>query len=102
MRRRALARVGTATALALTLTACGSSGDTDLQPYLNTYTHLTAFHEGDTAFAHLHPTTKVNGDQGGQDLSVHAELPAAGNWRLFLQFQTGGKLHTAALTLNVG
>jgi hypothetical protein len=75
---------------------------TDLQPYLDTYAHLTAFHEGDTAFAHLHPTTKVNGDHGGPELSFDAELPTSGNWRLFLQFQTGGKLHTAALTLNVG
>ncbi|MEU1534128.1 hypothetical protein [Streptomyces fagopyri] len=75
---------------------------TDLQPYLDTYAHLTAFHEGDTAFAHLHPTTKVNGDHGGPELSFNAELPTSGNWRLFLQFLTGGKLHTAALTLNVG
>jgi hypothetical protein len=75
---------------------------TDLQPYLDTYAHLTAFHQGDTAFAHLHPTTMVNGDHGGPDLSFRAELPTAGSWRLFLQFQTGGQLHTAALTLNVG
>ncbi|MFJ4634117.1 hypothetical protein ACIP69_00250 [Streptomyces hygroscopicus] len=75
---------------------------TDLQLYLDTYAHLTAFHEGDAAFAHLHPTTKVDGDHGGPDLSFHAELSTAGNWRLFLQFQTGGKLHTAALTLRVG
>ncbi|GHE08457.1 hypothetical protein [Streptomyces alanosinicus] len=75
---------------------------TDLQPYLDTYAHLTAFHEGDTAFAHLHPTTKVTGDHGGPDLTFHALLPTSGNWRLFLQFQTGGRLHTAALTLHVG
>ncbi|KIF02289.1 hypothetical protein PL81_30815 [Streptomyces sp. RSD-27] len=75
---------------------------TGLQPYLETYAHLTAFHEGDQAFAHLHPTTEVTGDNGGPDLAFHAVLPTAGNWRLFLQFQTGGKLHTAALTLNVG
>ncbi|MFB8210632.1 hypothetical protein [Streptomyces sp. NPDC056010] len=75
---------------------------TDLQPYLDTYAHLTAFHEGDAAFAHLHPTTKPNGNHGGPDLSFHAELPTAGNWRLFLQFRTGGTLHTAALTLRVG
>lgn len=74
---------------------------TDLQPYLDTYAHLTAFHEGDQAFAHLHPETKVEGDHGGPDLSFQAMLPKAGNWRMFLQFQTGGKLHTAALTLNV-
>lgn len=75
---------------------------TDLEPYLDTYAHLTAFHEGDAAFAHLHPTTKVTGDNGGPDLSFHAELPTSGNWRLFLQFQTGGTLHTAAVTLRVG
>lgn len=74
---------------------------TDLQPYLDTYAHLTAFHEGDQAFAHLHPETKVSGDRGGPDLPFHAQLPDAGNWRLFLQFQTGDKLHTAALTLLV-
>lgn len=75
---------------------------TDLQPYLDTYAHLTAFHEGTQEFAHLHPTTEVTGDHGGPDLAFHAELPTAGNWRLFLQFRTGGKLHTAALTLHVG
>ncbi|MET9128026.1 hypothetical protein [Streptomyces sp. NPDC004528] len=75
---------------------------TDLQPYLDTYAHLTAFHEGTQEFAHLHPTTEVAGDHGGPDLAFHAELPTAGNWRLFLQFRTGGKLHTAALTLHVG
>ncbi|MBM9504402.1 hypothetical protein [Actinacidiphila acididurans] len=74
---------------------------TDLQPYLDTYAHLTAFHEGDTAFAHLHPTTPAVGNHGGPDLSFHAELPASGNWRLFLQFRTAGHLHTAALTLHV-
>ncbi|MFC4961898.1 hypothetical protein ACFPFX_37030 [Streptomyces mauvecolor] len=80
----------------------GGKPVTDLQPYLDTYAHLTAFHEGDVAFAHLHPTTRVNGDRGGPELSFDAELPTAGNWRLFLQFRTGGELHTAAVTLNVG
>ncbi|MFF7353933.1 MULTISPECIES: hypothetical protein [Streptomyces] len=75
---------------------------TDLQPYLDTYAHLTAFHQGDTAFAHLHPETKVDGDRGGPALSFHAVFARSGNWRLFLQFRTGGKLHTAALTLHVG
>ncbi|MFJ1756596.1 hypothetical protein [Kitasatospora sp. NPDC088134] len=74
---------------------------TDLQPYLETYAHLTAFHAGDQAFAHLHPETRATGAGGGPTLPFHAELPAPGDWRLFLQFQTGGTLHTAALTLNV-
>ncbi|MFJ9951484.1 hypothetical protein [Kitasatospora sp. NPDC091207] len=75
---------------------------TDLQPYLETFAHLTAFHAGDQAFAHLHPGARAEaGSTGGPSLSFHAELPAAGDWRLFLQFQTGGTLHTAALTLRV-
>ncbi|MEV4559837.1 hypothetical protein AB0K51_22960 [Kitasatospora sp. NPDC049285] len=74
---------------------------TDLQPYLETYAHLTAFHTGDQAFAHLHPQVKATGAGGGPTLPFHAELSKAGDWRLFLQFQTGGTLHTAALTLNV-
>ncbi|GAA4834681.1 hypothetical protein [Kitasatospora terrestris] len=75
---------------------------TDLQPYLDTYAHLTAFHEGDMAFAHLHPASAAAGGRGGPELAFHAEFPQAGNWRLFLQFQTAGQLHTAALTLKVG
>jgi hypothetical protein len=75
---------------------------TDLQPYLDTYAHLTAFHDNDLAFAHLHPHGTANGDHGGPTLSFEALLPKSGNWRLFLQFQTAGVLHTAAVTLPVG
>ena len=74
---------------------------TDLQPYLDTYAHLTAFHEGDLAFAHLHPQGAVNGDHGGPTLTFDAQMAKSGNYRLFLQFQTGGVLHTAAITLHV-
>ncbi|WP_395292384.1 hypothetical protein ACF9IK_01295 [Kitasatospora hibisci] len=75
---------------------------TDLQPYLDSYAHLTAFHEGDQALAHLHPADKVDADHGGGPvLTFHAMLPKTGNWRVFLQFQTAGRLHTAELTLNV-
>lgn len=68
----------------------------------DTYAYLVALHEGDTAFAHLHPTTKVGGDHGGPELSFNAELPTSGYWRLFLPFRTCGELHAAALVLNVG
>ncbi|WP_084196028.1 hypothetical protein [Streptosporangium amethystogenes] len=74
---------------------------TDLQPYLDTYAHLTAFHQGDQAFAHLHPQTKVIGGHGGPALQFMTDLTVSGNWRLFLQFQTAGVLHTAAVTLHV-
>jgi hypothetical protein len=74
---------------------------TDLQPYLDTYAHLTAFHQGDMAFAHLHPQGTVNGDHGGPTLTFEAAMAEAGDYRLYLQFQTGGVLHTAAITVHV-
>ncbi|MBV6703399.1 hypothetical protein KV557_41075 [Kitasatospora aureofaciens] len=74
---------------------------TDLQPYLDSYAHLSAFHEGDQALAHLHPANAVNGDHGGPTLTFQALLPEPGNWRVFLQFQTAGRVHTAQLTLHI-
>ncbi|MGF1430779.1 hypothetical protein [Kitasatospora sp. LaBMicrA B282] len=91
---------GMAHPLTVTITKDGRPV-TDLQPYLDTYAHISAFHEGDQAFAHLHPETRVDGDHGGPVLAFHAELATSGNWRTFLQFQTAGQLHTAALTLHV-
>jgi hypothetical protein len=74
----------------------------DLQPYLATYAHLTAFHAGDQAMAHMHPAgPAATTDTGGPDLAFEATLPTPGDWRLFLQFQVGGVLHTAALTAKV-
>jgi hypothetical protein len=74
---------------------------TDLQPYLGTYAHLTAFHQNDMAFTHLHPEGTANGDHGGPKLTFHAQFGKPGTYRLFLQFRTGGTLHTAAFTLAV-
>lgn len=71
---------------------------TDLQPYLDTYAHITAFHTGDLAFTHLHPTNKVTLIGGGPDLNFMVEVPEPGTYRLFIQFMTGNTLHTAAIT----
>jgi hypothetical protein len=76
---------------------------TDLQPYLETYAHLTAIHAGDLAFAHLHPEgAAATSDTGGPTLTFQTMMPEGGDWRVFIQFQTGGILHTAAITLHVG
>jgi hypothetical protein len=92
-------RAGTAR-LTVTVTRNGKPV-TNLQPYLGTYAHLTAFHQGDLAFAHLHPSGAVNGDHGGPALHFDAVLPEPGNYRLFLQFQAGGRLRTAQVTVPV-
>lgn len=74
---------------------------TDLEPYLDTYAHMTGIRAGDLAFTHLHPTNAVKGAHGGPDLTFRTEFPEPGMWRLFLQFKVQGVLHTAALTMNV-
>jgi hypothetical protein len=93
-------QAGTATPLTVTITRNGKPV-TDLQPYLGTYAHLTAFHQGDLAFAHLHPSGTARGDHGGPALHFDAVLPEPGSYRLFLQFQAGGTLRTAQVTLPV-
>ena len=76
---------------------------TNLEPYLETYAHLTAIHTGDLAFAHLHPEgAAATTATGGPTLTFQTSMPEAGDWRFFIQFQTGGTLHTAAITLHVG
>lgn len=92
-------KAGTEVPLTLTVTR-DDKPVTDLQPYLDTYAHVTAIHAGDLAFAHLHPSGTVNGDHGGPTLVVQADLAESGPYRMFIQFQTAGKLHTAALTVS--
>lgn len=86
--------------LALTITRDGKPV-TDLEPYLESYAHVTALHAGDLAFAHLHPHGKAAAGPGGPKLELAATLPKPGDWRLYVQFQTGGTLHTAAITVRV-
>ena len=74
---------------------------TNLEPYLATYAHLSAFDTTTLAFAHLHPEGTAVGDHGGPTLTFHALFSSSGRWRLFIQFQTAGTLHTAQVTLVV-
>jgi hypothetical protein len=90
---------GTETPLQISISKNGKPV-TDLQPYLDTYAHVTAIHAGDLAFAHLHPAGAAHGAHGGPTLTVHADLPMAGKYRMFIQFETGNHLHTAAITLS--
>jgi hypothetical protein len=71
---------------------------TDLEPYLGARGHLVVLREGDLAFLHVHPTDAAT---PGASISFSAALPVAGRYRLFLQFQHGGLVHTVAFTLEV-
>ena len=74
---------------------------TDLQPYLGAYGHLVALRGGDLAYLHVHP----DGEPGdgktkpGPSVTFFAEVPSAGVYRLFLDFQHGGTVRTAEFTL---
>jgi len=92
---------GTGSPLRITISKDGRPV-TDLEPYLDTYAHVTAIHAGDLAFAHLHPSGRASGGGGGPRLTVEADLPEAGRYRLFIQFMTGARLHTAAITITTG
>jgi hypothetical protein len=64
-----------------------------VQPYLGAKGHLVALRQGDLAYLHVHPDEN--------SLKFMAEFPTAGTYRLFLQFQTDGRVHTAAFTQEV-
>ncbi|MGI8430066.1 MAG: hypothetical protein ACR2OB_12380 [Solirubrobacteraceae bacterium] len=68
---------------------------TGLQPYLGAYGHLVALHAGDLAYSHVHPSGR---DRERAAITFHTELPTSGFYRLFLQFRTGGRVHTVAFT----
>ncbi|HUQ63290.1 MAG TPA: hypothetical protein VM121_06035 [Acidimicrobiales bacterium] len=73
----------------------------DLEPYLGAFGHLVALRAGDLAYLHVHPEG-APGDghtRAGPEITFHAEVPAAGSHRLFLDFQHGGVVRTAEFTV---
>jgi hypothetical protein len=77
--------------LGFTVTRNGRS--VAIQDYLGAKGHLVALRQGDLAFLHVHPDES--------SLKFMATFPTAGRYRLFLQFQVDGRLHTAAFTQEV-
>ena len=73
---------------------------TDLQPYLAAYGHLVALRDGDLAYLHVHPGGEP-GDgvtEPGPGITFYANVPSAGDYRLFLDFQHDGVVRTAEFT----
>jgi hypothetical protein len=75
---------------------------TTLQPYLGAFGHLVALREGDLAYLHVHPegAEPSAGDTGGPTVSFMAEVPTAGRYLLYLDFQVDGQVHTAPFVLD--
>ncbi|MFD1152048.1 hypothetical protein [Saccharothrix hoggarensis] len=75
---------------------------TDLQPYLAAYGHLVALREGDLAYLHVHPEGAPGDGRtaAGPEVAFVAEVPSAGSYRLFLDFQHDGVVRTAEFTVD--
>ena len=71
-----------------------------VDPYLGADGHLVVLREGDLAFLHVHPSEEEP-DADDQAVRFEATLPTAGRYRMFLQFQHDGRVHTAEFTEDV-
>ncbi|GAA0467059.1 hypothetical protein Aca07nite_71580 [Actinoplanes capillaceus] len=73
---------------------------TDLQPYLGAYGHLVVLRDGDLAYLHVHPDGSPGDGRttAGPKIAFHTEVPSAGAYRLYLDFQHDGKVRTAEFT----
>ena len=83
--------------LTLTVAKAGTPV-TDLQPYLGAYGHLVALRAGDLGYLHVHPQDTTT---AGPEIVFDVEVPTAGAYRLFLDFQHAGVVRTAAFTATV-
>ena len=86
---------GTASKLTLTVHRNGEPV-TDLEPYLGAYGHLVALRAGDLAYLHVHPDEASI--TPGPRITFFAEVPSAGDYRLYLDFQHAGQVRTAEFT----
>ena len=75
---------------------------TDLQPYLGAFGHLVSLRGGDLAYLHNHPAEHADpGMKGGPAITFGTTFPTAGTYRLYLDFQLAGAVHTAEFTVEV-
>ncbi|MFK3981330.1 hypothetical protein ACI2K4_13245 [Micromonospora sp. NPDC050397] len=68
-----------------------------LERYLGSYGHLVALRAGDMGYVHVHPEAELVGGA----VKFWLAAPSPGDYRLFFDFQVGGVVRTAELTLTV-
>ncbi|MFI2714284.1 hypothetical protein ACH495_29615 [Micromonospora sp. NPDC018662] len=88
-------RAGTTVPMAFTVD--GGAGEAAVQRYLGAYGHLVVIREGDLGYVHVHPEPElVDGA-----ISFWLTAPGADRYRVFLDFQVDGTVHTAEYTIDV-
>ena len=88
-------RTGATQPLLMTVTTQGRPAT--LEPYLGAYGHLVVFREGDVGYVHVHPEAALVDGK----VKFWLAAPGPGRYRMFLDFQVGGTVHTAAWTAQV-
>ena len=68
---------------------------TDLDPFLGGAGHMVILREGDLAYLHVHP---VAGPRQDTAIDFDADVPTAGYYRMFLDFQHHGQVRTVEFT----
>ncbi len=91
-----------AKALRLSIRTPDGSPVSALEPHLGANGHMTGFHTMLLSATHLHPVELAGIPLHDGELSFQAVFADRGEYRLFLEFAHGGKVHRAALTVDVG
>jgi hypothetical protein len=68
-----------------------------LQPYLGAFGHLVVMRQGDLAYVHVHPETRLVDGK----VKFWVALPSSGTYRMFFDFQVSGQVHTTAWTATI-
>jgi hypothetical protein len=72
-----------------------------LEPHLGANGHMTGFHTMLLSATHLHPIELAGIPLVNGELSFQAMFADRGEYRLFLEFAHAGKVHKAAVTVDV-
>jgi hypothetical protein len=73
---------------------------TDLEQYLGALGHSVILREDNLDFIHAHPVEKVSARQTGK-VDFMVDFPEAGKYKVFTQFQRGGKVFTTDFVVTV-
>lgn len=71
---------------------------TDLGAYLGELGHLVVLRDGDVSYIHGHPVEDAG---AGPVIPFDVTFPSGGRYRLFVEFEHDGAVHTAVFTVTV-
>ena len=79
----------------------------DLEPYLGAWGHTLILNADQSDYLHTHPTEMLPSGaanatrRGGPNVDFNAMFPAAGDYRIWTQFQRAGKVSTVVFTVRI-